>query len=99
MSEPDQVQATVRHDEQRHRYELVVSDQVVCEADYDDAGGVRSFTHTLTAPAARGRGYAARLVEHALDDTRSAGLTVIPACWFVAEFIAAHPAYEDLLAS
>jgi uncharacterized protein len=38
-------------------------------------------------------------VRHALDDVRAAGRTVIPTCWYVAQFIDEHPEYEDLLAA
>jgi uncharacterized protein len=88
----------VRHDAAGSRYELLAADRVVCEAEYRDAGSVRSFTHTLTQPELRGRGYADALVRAALDDTRAAGCTVVPVCWFVRDFIDAHPDYRDLLA-
>ncbi len=88
----------VRHDPHGARYELLVDAAVVCQADYRDAGGVRTFTHTLTDPAHRGQGHAATLVRAALDDTRAAALTVVPACWYVRDFIELHPDYRDLLA-
>jgi predicted GNAT family acetyltransferase len=95
--------AHVRHDIERSRYELVVDGRVVSRAEYDDGddggGPVRTFTHTFTDPAHRGHGHAAVVVRAALDDTRDAGRRVEPACWFVREFIDAHPGYRDLLAS
>jgi predicted GNAT family acetyltransferase len=99
MNESTNDRTTVRHDASAARYELTVDGHVVCEADYHDAAGVRSFTHTMTDPARRGRGYAVTLVRAALDDTRAAGLTVIPACWFVRAFIDANAHYQDLLAA
>ncbi len=93
----DDTPTTVRHDADAARYVLLVEGRVVCQADYRDADGVRSFTHTLTDPAERGRGFAATLVRAALDDTRSAGRAVVPACWFVADFVQLHPEYRDLL--
>jgi predicted GNAT family acetyltransferase len=47
----------------------------------------------------RGRGLGSELVRAALDDVRRRGATVVPTCWYVAEFIDAHPEYGDLLAS
>jgi predicted GNAT family acetyltransferase len=34
-----------------------------------------------------------------LDDVRARGHTVVPRCWFVAEFIEQNPSYADLLAA
>ncbi|MBV8983070.1 MAG: N-acetyltransferase, partial [Acidimicrobiia bacterium] len=47
----------------------------------------------------RGQGLGAEMVRGALDDTRSTGHQVVPACWYVAEFIDANPEYRDLLAA
>jgi hypothetical protein len=33
-----------------------------------------------------------------LDSIRADGKTVVPRCWFVAEFIDLHPEYADLVA-
>ena len=38
------------------------------------------------------------LVRGALDDVRRKGMTVGPQCPFVANFIAEHPEYADLVA-
>ena len=69
-------------------------------ADYrvTDGGSTLVFHHTLTEPAQRDQGYAAELVGRALDDVRASGRKVVATCWFVAEFIAGHPEYQDLLA-
>jgi predicted GNAT family acetyltransferase len=37
------------------------------------------------------------MVEGALDDIRSQGLTVKAGCSFVADYLAKHPEYSDLL--
>jgi predicted GNAT family acetyltransferase len=34
-----------------------------------------------------------------LASIRSSGRTVVPTCWYVAQFIDGHPDYADLLAS
>lgn len=81
-----------------HRFEIYDDAELVGFSDYADADGVRNFHHTVTLPQFRGRGYAAVLTEHALDDTRAEGLHVQPSCWFVREFIdAAGDRYKDLL--
>ena len=56
------------------------------------------FPHTEIEPALRGRGYGAVLVQGALDDVRRSGRTVVPRCWYVAQFIEEHAEYGDLLA-
>ena len=95
MTEPSH---DLRHDATASRYELVIDGTVASFADYTDRGdGVRVFPHTVTDPAFRGRGLAAEVVRFALDDTATAGLKVVPSCWFVAEFIDANPDYAHLL--
>ena len=89
----------VRNNPERSRYELTLDGELVGVADYRDLAGRRVFPHTEIRPALRGRGLGAQLVRGALDDARTAGHTVVPQCWFVAEFIDDHPDYRDLLAS
>jgi uncharacterized protein len=89
----------VRRDVERSRYELVEDGTVIGFADYQaDGDDVLVFPHTVIAPARRGQGLGAVLVRAALDDVRAAGRTVVPACWYVRDFIAAHPDYADLVA-
>lgn len=66
---------------------------------YAPAGaGVVDFRSTWVPPEARGRGIGGVLVEAALTHARERGLRVIPSCWFVRDWIAAHPEYSELLA-
>lgn len=81
------------------RYELLDGDAVAGYADYRDGGeGRLVFPHTVIDPARRGQGLGAVLVRGALDDVRRRGATVVPTCWYVAEYIDANPEYTDLLA-
>jgi predicted GNAT family acetyltransferase len=89
----------VRHDPERSRYELLVDGEVVGVADYHVDGDRWIFPHTVITPERRGQGLGAELVQAALDDVRRAGGTVVPRCWYVAEFIDTHPDYADLLAA
>jgi uncharacterized protein len=89
----------VRDNPELSRYELFVDSQLVGIADYKEAGDEVVFPHTEIDPPLRGRGLAAVLVRAALDDVRSTGRTVVPQCWYVAEFIDQHPEYRDLLAA
>jgi predicted GNAT family acetyltransferase len=91
--------AAVVHEPERDRYALVVDGEVLAVAEYRDDGDRVVMHHTYTEPRHRGNGRAAQLVEGALDDLRSRGRTIVPTCWFVAEFVDAHPEYRDLVAT
>src|SRR5438309_5745679 len=88
----------IAHNEERHRYELSIDDDLVSYAEYASEPDRLVFDHTETLDDFRGLGLAARVVAFALDDVRKRGLSVVPACWFVADFIDAHPEYRDLVA-
>jgi predicted GNAT family acetyltransferase len=79
------------------RYEISVDGALVGFADYRMSDGRVVFPHTVITPSMRERGLAAILVRHALDAAREAGRVVVPACWYVEQFVDEHPEYEDLL--
>jgi predicted GNAT family acetyltransferase len=89
----------VRNNVAGSRYELVEHGRVVGIADYVLRGETVVFPHTEIDPAMRGRGLGSVLVKGALDDVRRSGRTIAPLCWFVAEFVEAHPEYGDLVAA
>lgn len=67
-------------------------------ADYRIEGGKMILPHTVVPPALGGRGIAGKLVEAALARARAEGLTVVPACSYVAAYMQRHPETQDLLA-
>lgn len=81
------------------RYELHVDGELVGIADYVERDGAVVLPHTVIDASRRGHGLGAVLVRGALDDIRPTGRTVVPSCWYVAEFIDANPSYKDLLAT
>ena len=102
---------TVRNNVGANRYELVVHDppavdtvagekvigeKVIGFADYRIEGDRIVFPHTVIDPAMRGRGLGSVLIEGALRDVLPSGRTVVPQCWFVAEFLDLHPEYAHL---
>jgi predicted GNAT family acetyltransferase len=87
----------VIHNGQRSRYEIYLDGEQSGYAEYELADDEITFTHTFTDPAKRGRGAAARLVRHALDDALEAERFVVPQCWYVAQFIDTHEEYACLL--
>jgi len=89
----------VRNNEAASRYEILVDGQLAGIADYVVRGDVVVLPHTEIDPSRRGTGLGAVLVRHALDDLRATGRTVVPSCWYVAQFIDENPDYRDLLAA
>ena len=82
-------------------YEAVVDGEVVGMVVYYTPRGDQRVTlsHTVVEPEYRGRGIASRLVKHALDDIRAHDQKVSNYCPFVANYIADHPEYKDLVDS
>lgn len=89
-SEPTDIEVTYQPD--RSTYEVTVAGDVVGRADYVAEGDNVVFTHTIVKPEHRGRGIAGRLVEHAVEDVRGKGLHPVGQCWYVADYLADHPA-------
>jgi predicted GNAT family acetyltransferase len=87
----------VHDNPERSRYELFVDGDLVGIADYRVQGDKVVMPHTEIDHAQRGQGLGALLVQGALDDLRANGKTVVPQCWYVAEFIGEHPEYQTLL--
>lgn len=88
----------VLRDDERSRYELHVDGELRGFADFEVRGDVVVLPRTVIDPAHRGSGLASELVRGALADVRRQGRTVVPACWYVAQYIERHPDEADLLA-
>ena len=87
----------VRDAPDRSRYELRIDGELVGIADYREQDGALVFPHTEIDPGHRGQGLGDVLVQGALDDVRARGRKVVPACWFVREYVDRHPELADLL--
>lgn len=96
MTDPDEPR--VVHDPEASRYEVYVGDELAGLAAYRLEPGRMVLTHTEVDPAFEGRGLAGRLAKTALDDARSQGLQVVPACSYMVTYIKRHPEYADLVA-
>ncbi len=81
------------------RFEVLIDGVVVGFADYIIRGDTIELPHTVVDRSVRGRGVAAILIERSLASIRTSGRTVVPTCWYVAQFIDGRPDYADLLAS
>ena len=91
------MEALVRDNPDRCRYELVIDGEIVSIADYDLRDTTLVVPHVETAPAHRGRGNADRLMAGMLADLRVTGRTIVPICPFAAAYIRDHPDQQDLL--
>lgn len=73
------------------RYEGRLGGELVGYCDYRREGRSLVLPHTETVPEYRGRGVADKIVGFALADAAKQGLTVVPRCWFVEEFMRSKP--------
>lgn len=88
--------STVRNNTEKSRYEIVVDEETVGFAAYEDTGTMLVFTHTEIEPGNEGKGYAGTLIQAALDDVREREMLALPTCPFVQSWIGKHPDYQDL---
>jgi hypothetical protein len=87
----------VRDEPAAQRFELRDDGELVGVATYVLDGSVVVVPHTEISPDRRGEGLGAVLVAGLLDQTRAAGRTVRPLCWYVAQFVGEHPDYADAI--
>jgi uncharacterized protein len=86
------------HEPDARRYTLTIDGHLAAVADYAVNGNSISFHHTFTQPHLRGKGYAAEVVEFAIDDVeRTSTRRIVPMCWYVAEWFDEHPDRAGLL--
>jgi predicted GNAT family acetyltransferase len=88
---------TVSEIPERHRYEISVDGALAGFTGVTLDGDVAIMPHTKIDPAYEGQGLATTLIRAALDDVRARGLTVVPRCPFVRDFIDKNPDYQDLV--
>jgi predicted GNAT family acetyltransferase len=99
MAAPTTGEVCVRDVPGHSRFEIRVGGELAGFTDYRRQPPLIAFTHTLIDPRFEGQGLAHRLIETALSESRSAGLSVLPFCPFVHSFIADHDEYLDLVPS
>jgi len=93
MAEP-----TVIDDAAARRYRLRLDGAEIGFVEYDPIGQTSLLIkHTEVAAGHEGKGYAALLVRHVLDDLRRRHLTVVPICPYTLNFIRKHREYADIV--
>ena len=87
-----------QHQPDAHRYVLLLDGHLASVLDYSMGGDVIALTRAFTSPPFRGRGLAGDLVGYAVDDIASTTeLRILPTCWYVGDWFAAHPERQGLL--
>lgn len=81
------------------RYEIRVDDEPAGFLQYRLRPGSIELEHTEIDEEFEGRGLGSRLISFALDDARDRGLTVLPFCPFVNDYIRRHRQYVALVPS
>lgn len=85
-------------DENASRYTMLVDGSLVGVLDYSINGDAIALTRAFTQPPFRGRGYAAELTRFAVDDIEATSRRrIVPTCWYVGDWFAAHPERAALL--
>lgn len=80
------------------RYVLRENNELLAILDYTSNGHAISLTRAYTNPEHRGKGLAAEIVQHAVDDIEaSTDLRILPMCSYVGVWFDNHPERADLL--
>jgi uncharacterized protein len=87
----------VIHNTEAQRFEIHYGDDMA-RLEYHLRGPSIIYTHTVVPVVLEGHGIAGRLAKEALDYARESGLSVVPLCPYVADYIEKHPEYGDLVA-
>lgn len=88
----------IRHDEPRRRFEAELDGHPLYIEYERPEPGLFVLTHTIVDPALRGRGLAARLVEHVLAWLAPRELRLDAQCSYAARHLQRHPAWLRLTA-
>ncbi|GAB2616106.1 hypothetical protein Aab01nite_28770 [Paractinoplanes abujensis] len=87
----------VRDHPDQHRFELTVDGELGGMAVYRIRDGVVVVTHSEIDRRFRGQGLGNVLAQRTLDELRTRGARVYPACPFFAKYVAEHPEYDDII--
>jgi predicted GNAT family acetyltransferase len=79
------------------RFELRLDGELAGFLVYQRDAGIVSFIEVTTDLRRAGQGLGLVLVRQALDAVSAEGLSVLPVCPFVRDFIRRHPVYLDLV--
>jgi predicted GNAT family acetyltransferase len=86
----------VVRNEEKSRFEVHLGGHLA-ELEYKLRGERIIFAHTRVPAPLEGQGIGSALVRAGLDSARESGLTVVPQCSFVRNYIERHSEYQDLV--
>ncbi len=89
----------IRNNSAAQRYEAFLDGEQAGVCHYKLDGKTITFTHTVVDPAFEGKGVGSAQAKYVLDESRSRGLKVVPACKFIAAYISRHGEYKDLVSA
>src|SRR3954452_15787351 len=75
------------------RWEVRDGGEVIAFAEYRNAPGRVTFTHTVVEPEYEGQGIGSRLAKAVLDDAVAHEVRITPVCPFISSYIERHQAY------
>lgn len=93
----DKTGATTTVSKDADRFTIAVDGTPAGYAEFADRDGRRTFPHTEVDDAFQGRGLATILIGDALQQTRDAGLRIVPVCPMVAAYVKKHPELDDVV--
>lgn len=93
----DKTGATTTVNQEADRFTISVDGTVAGFTEIIDRDGRRTFPHTEVDDAFQGRGLASILIGEALEQTRTAGLRIVPVCSMVASYVEKHPEFADVV--
>lgn len=92
MSEP-----TVVHVPEENAYAISLDGEEVGYTYYAEEAGQRIFFHTEVDDEYEGQGLASKLVLAAGNDTREAGLRIVPVCPYWKKWVEEHDDFADVV--
>jgi len=97
MTTTDKTGAPTTVTKESDRFTIAVDDKTAGFTEIVDDDGRRTFPHTEVDDAFQGRGLATILIGEALQQTRDAGLRIVPVCPMVAAYVKKHPEFDDVV--
>ena len=93
----DKTGATTTVSKEFDRFTITVDGATAGFTEIVDSDGRRTFPHTEVDDAFQGRGLATILIGEALQQTRDAGLRIVPVCETVAAYLKKHHEFDDVV--
>jgi len=93
----DKTGATTTVSKESDRFTITVDGTTAGFTETEDRDGRRVFPHTEVGDAFQGRGLATILIGEALQQTRDAGLRIVPVCELVAAYVKDHHEFDDVV--